>query len=288
MEFETLVKMLAILVALVVIIMVILIPVLKSASHLGETSTCSLKLFLSSALKKGTLGLTSIDTPPECATKIIRINEGLLKSHLEEAEIAIDNYYKDPVKYAEALQFFDRDCSSSKWEWALNKIFADALFDCWALKAGFGVIDTSSLIGSDTTCLVCADITFNQKDLENIKKLIKTPCHRPFIADKDYIGSLGAFMRAEFKGSYDGSLYNARTYDEWINNNYQAYPLSLIPYNLDSQYSVVYVMTGDILEIPLIGRAQKSWLELRPHYLNLFSKGSVFGREFERCEKVLG
>lgn len=285
-DFKMLTRMIAILAVLIILIFAVVIPFTKKASDIGESSVCSLKLFLTSTLQSATLGLVTPKTPSECKTKMIKITADMIKDKLDEAELAIEKYYSDSSKYAEAISFFKQDGESSRWEWALDKIIADELFNCWAFKAAFGSINTINLLSYDTVCLECAIIMF--KDVEKIKEKIGIgkDFHKSFITDKNYIGSLGAFMRAETKGS-QGSAYSEKTYAEWINNNFQLYPLIEVPFSLDEQYSVVYVMFRGYNDVPLFGNVQKTWLELKPSML--FGEDHTwFGNNFKKCEKILG
>lgn len=279
--WNTLVRMIAILAAFLVLLFVIVVPLVEQASEIGESSSCGLKMWLFAIQKKVSMGLSTPKTPSECRAQIIVIDEDSISDNLDLAKEAIERYKKDPVKHGEALQFFD-DSDSSRWEWAVDKIIADAIYDCWSKKASFGAVDTTSLLTEDTTCLHCSLIKFDNVD--KIKEKI-TP-KRPFIADKSYIGSLGAFLRAELVG-----LGNQKqSYDYWINNDYQFYPLNEIPYKVDSssEYSVVYVMTKDSQDIPLIGDVQKTWIELLPSKYLTSSYDFFFGRSHKACDKVIG
>ena len=144
-----------------------------------------------------------------------------------------------------------------------------------------------------TNCLECSIIQFKDSKILKEKIGINTKKHkRPFIVDKNYIGSLGAFMRAEVKGQQQDKFYAEKTYDEWINNAYQFYPLKEIPFNLDQQLSVDYVMTTKTATISFDEgvevNVQKTWLELIPSAYLTMDKTLFFGREHKKCEKIIG
>ena len=287
--WRTLIMMIAILATFLILLFAVVVPYMEAAKEKGESAICGLKWYLTTAAQKGTLGLVAPKTPPECATRTITVDKKEIKKHLEEAKIAIDKYYSNTTYFAEVIQYFDPDSEASQWEWALDKIIADQLFDCWAYKAIFGSINTVDFLKAGTTCLECAIIEFD--DVKDIKEKIGigTNKHKkPYIRDKNFIGSLGAFLRTEYIGLEKGDqIVAVKTYDEFINNQNQFNPLIDIPYDFDRKWSVIYVMTRDYTIIPLYGRVQKVWMELwNSDYLT--TESTSFGRYHQACEKILG
>ncbi len=279
-DMKMLVRIIALLVVLIVLIFVVN-DFLKGAKEAGESSMCGLKMYVASFQEQSTLGLITPKTPPECSAKFVQITPDKIEDVIDAGypELAIDRYYEDPSNYFEVLQFFKKD-EASYWEWAVDKLIADQLFDCWSAKAVFGAINTKSFLSSGRTCLLCSKIQF--KDKHKIEEKIGKPL-RPFIGDENYFGSLGAFLRAEKKGWRKDD----KTYDEWINNNYQYYPLKEIPFELDEEYAVVYVMTREEGLIPGVGLGQKSYMEFIPSD-QLKNDYSKFGKVYKECDQILG
>lgn len=293
--WKTIIMMIAILATFIILLFAVVLPMAKSAVSAGA-GVCGLKLYMMSVAKSATLGLVMPNTPPECKTQIVKVTEGMVEDYLDYADVAFDKYDSDPKKYAEVLQYFNTQGpgrEASKWEWALDKVIADQLFNCWSLKAAFGSINTVALLESASiNCLECSIIQFKDSKILKEKIGINSDKHkRPFIADKNYIGSLGAFMRAEVKGQSQDKFYAEKTYDEWINNAYQFQPLKEVPFNLDEQLSVNYVMTTETFTISFDEgfdtNVQKTWLELIPSAY-LTRDIIFFGREHKKCEKIIG
>ncbi|RLE48368.1 hypothetical protein DRJ25_00065 [Candidatus Woesearchaeota archaeon] len=282
MAFKTLVGMITVIAAFIIILYSVAYPMTIKAKESGEAGVCGLQLYLLSVKNKVTFGLSVPKTPPKCRAKILTIDEKIVKEYLDDAEKAFKRYKADPEKYAEVLQFFDTESEGSRWEWALDKIIADQLFNCWAFKAVFGTINTIELLASDRVCLLCSLIKF--KDAKKILEKIGQP-KRPFIAAEDYIGSLGAFMRAETRGKGK----ETKTYYDWINNKYQFYPLVEVPYKIDpfSEYAIIYVMTKTPVDIDfgegVTLEHQKNWIEFLPSQY-LTSEKDYFGRVHKPCE----
>jgi len=280
--WKTLVSMIAILAAFLILIFAVVYPFMIAAKEAGESGVCGLQLYLLSVKQKVSLGLALPKTPAECRAQVVRIDEEMVEQYLDYADEAFKRYEAEPEKYAEVLSYFDTNSEASKWEWAVDKIFADKLFDCWAFKAIFGSLNTIELLADKVVCLECSLIQFKDADL--IKKKIGRP-KMPFIPDERYIGSLGAFMRAESRGYGK----DAKTYYEWLNNKYQYYPLIEVPYMIDkfSEYAIIYVMTQTPVDIDF-GEGvkinhQKAWMSFLPSG-DLTSDTSYFGRVHNGCE----
>ncbi len=281
MTFTTLVSIIAVLVVLIVLLIGVVYPMVKTTKEVGKSAGCALQLLLRSIPKKASMGLITIKAPPECKVKILKIDESMVKDYLKDAETAVKKYKASPDIYWEVLQYFD-STESSYYEWALDKILADELFDAWAYKALFGSVDTTHLLETSNTCLLCTVISFDKELRQKIRPI------RPFIANPAYIGSLGAFMRAEMKGHKLKGDLTDMSYFDWLNNNYQYYPIKEVPYSIGErdEYAIAYAMSNEPIELITGGEVQKSFLEFVPAD-QLTADKEYFGRVYEACDPII-
>jgi len=279
-QMKFIVSIIAILAFFIIVLVGFIYPQMIKAKEAGESGVCGLQFYLQSMKKYS--GVSLPNTPAECEASDIVIDISKIKDYLDDAEESIDKYYDSPSVYHEALAYFEKT-ESSYWEWAMDKIIADALFDCWVLKGNFGATNTVELLSYDVNCLICSYIRF--KDTNKIIEKISSK--KGFFANEDYIGSLGAFLRVEEKGYGTSDNYDKKTYSEWLNNNYQWYPVGEIPYLIGEEYAVSFVMSNKLGSIPLVGDFQKNWIDLRPSNL-LTSNYDLFGKKVKACEKTFG
>ena len=271
----------------------LIIPGIKTAQEAGESSVCGLQMMFKGLGSTFTLGkVKPADLPDNCRVNDVFIDEDMVEDYLDEAEEAIKKYRLNPQKYSEVLEFFD-ESDERKWEWALDKVLAEQLFDCWARKASFGAVDTTDYMRSNLDCLWCAKIKFD----ESLRKKINPKKY--FVKGPPYIGSLGPFLRAEEKGYEFKGKATKRTYDAWINNLYQFYPLREIPYHLHlvdkkgkpDSWALVYAMDSHNFIVEVTGFTyQKSWMSFFPAK-NLKKELYWFGSsmtEHNACEEVFG
>ena len=281
-QMKFIVTIIALLVFLIIMIFFVH-DFITEATEKGEAGVCGLRLYVQSFKKYS--GVSLPKTPVECEASDIMIDKSLIKEYLKDAEKAIKKYHDSPSKYYEALMYFEKS-ESSYWEWAIDKIIADELFECWVLKANSGKTNTVDLFEYDTTnCLICSYIRF--KDIDEISKHIAPK--KGFFANENYIGSLGAFLRAEEKGYGSSENYVQKNYTDWLNNENQWFPVSEVPYLIrkDTPYAILFAMNTKIEYIPLFGDVQKNWIELRPSD-KLTSKYIMFGNRGDACKKTFG
>ncbi|MBN1644479.1 hypothetical protein JW851_00365 [Candidatus Woesearchaeota archaeon] len=121
---------LAMLAIVIVVIFLIVFPVIKDLFEKeGEKIACEWSLVFHSIAKLGDWSLI----PAECRAHRIEVNLEDLEKYKKEAEKRIKTYTDDPDKYGPILKYFNKkDDPAQLREWALNKIIAVEMKDCWS------------------------------------------------------------------------------------------------------------------------------------------------------------
>lgn len=158
----------------------------------GEKAACEWSLVMHSIAKLGDWSLI----PPECRANRIEITMKDLRKYGREASKRIEVYKENPTKYEKMLKTFDDPTDPNIVdEWALNKIVAEEMKDCWekvfkgrlplfekwwrlyswdpvtgvpenqetAFELWLPLIGTQRFHGPPTNCVICSRIKFSDK-----------------------------------------------------------------------------------------------------------------------------
>lgn len=193
------VTLIAIAIAAVILLLLFknaIYPLLKGA---GAQSTCNLNLFISAAVKAGSLGFAEV--PPGCEAEYLTISKDDIDARKNIAKKRLDKYYQDNTGYySDARNTFGVTqgvTDTAMNEWALDSTLGKEMVGCWN-KVWHGKLDffgaggiKEFFSGKHIFCVVCSVVTFSD-DLPIT------------INDQVSVNSLYAWMKAEpyYKTTY--------------------------------------------------------------------------------------
>lgn len=241
---------LAILAIAIAVLFYLIFPVVKEALvGSAEESECEWGLVLHAITKMGDWSLI----PPQCSAQRPEISLSSLKEHEKEAKARINVYKKDKTKYAEILRFFnDPNNQNQVNEWALNKIVATYMKNCWTKKVSRGKLPIFSqwqgLIswgtekapgtGEDAVnlyiarmheppvlCILCSRLKFSE-DLINA------------FGSRKYIDSFDVWLRYNYPSFDERSYYEIIT--EGQSSVKDPFTLRYPGYNLEFPLAILY------------------------------------------------
>lgn len=162
------------LIAFLAVSLVIVWPVMRDALFgAGEEKQCQFSLFFASKSQTVAGQLLVGDIPPECKMKRRTLTLAEVDALKLQAEAAISAGYQRAD--ANVVQNF-ANSNAGYAKWAVSKIFADELVDCYT-KVSFGSKDVTNSIFNimgnplpgrtvglnDFSCLLCTRVTFDSE-----------------------------------------------------------------------------------------------------------------------------
>ncbi len=163
--FDTLIY-LAIVVAIIVVLFLMVFPAFRSTAEAAiEKGKCEITILLSALVQTGSIG--AIEVPPACKMKMINISMASLKNEYVYAQNRLATYNQNKEKYAEILEVLPKDKNEAVAEFALDKIIADELDDCWGkVLRGKLPIYSNEYFSKRINCIICARIKFDQEVIQ--------------------------------------------------------------------------------------------------------------------------
>jgi hypothetical protein len=268
------------------IIFAIVYPVVKEVIETeGEKGTCEWSLVMHSIAKLGDWSLI----PAECRANRIEIDLKYLERYHKEAKKRMEIYAKDQTKYAEIYKIFkDPKDPNMLNEWALNKIVATEMKNCWdqVLKGQLPLFDqwwklyswgphrepTDGEVAFETwfnvlkmhqppvNCIVCSRIKFS----DDVRKKF---------GSKNTIDSLDVWMRNNYPKIGGKSYYESLT-----EGRSALHGQRIEKYDLNTPLAVLYEkihikqgffkLSGDVLKLfGLEGTKSNeiNWLKIVPY-----------------------
>ncbi len=216
-----------------------IIPLLKFA---GGQTTCNLNLFISAAVKAGSLGFAEV--PPGCEAEYLTISKDDIGVRKNIAKKRLDKYYQDNTGYySDARNVFgvaQGVTDTAMNEWALDSILGKEMVGCWN-KVWHGKLDVFGpggikgfFSGKHVFCVVCSVVTFSDDLPININ-------------DQVSVNSLYAWMKAE--------PYYKTTYYDYMQGQSIMPDQSSLFFTTKIPISVVFIEEKE-------GWLSKNWVEL--------------------------
>jgi hypothetical protein len=140
----------------------------KKAEASIEKGKCEITVLLSAVALKGSIGL--VEVPPACKMRRIDVTMDMVNSLSEFSAKRISVFQQLPAKYKDALSYFPDQSPNTLNEFAIDKIFADELDNCWdkVLQGKLTIFGDKAFRGH-MNCIICSKIKFDNTVLNVYK-----------------------------------------------------------------------------------------------------------------------